>query len=296
MKLPAKVTRTAAMAVLKAKKNSPHIFFGIGIVGVVGATVMACKATLRVEDLMDDIQDDIQKVKDDKEAVEDPTVEDEKHYRREMAKAVGGGAVKLVRLYGPAGIVGIASVGCLTGSHIQLTRRNAALTAVVGTLSRSLEEYRARVREKVGQEEESDLWNGRSDVEGVDENGKKVMQKMQTGHGCGPYAKLFDETNRNWQPNAEMNMAFLLAVQKHCNQRLDAHGYLLLNDAYEALGIERTKAGAIMGWIRDPENIYDRVNFGIFETRNAMFVNGLEYSIWLDFNCDAQTVYQAIDD
>lgn len=296
MKLPVKVTRAATMAVLKTKKNSPHIFFGIGLVGAVGATVMACKATLRVEDVMDDIHDDIEKVKEAKANIADPTPQEEKEYRREMGTAVGKGAIKLIRLYGPAGVVGGVSIACLTGAHVQLVHRNAALGVLVGTLSKSLEEYRGRVRDKVGDEEESDLWNGRSDVKVKDEDGKPVMQKMQTGTGCGPYAKLFDESNRNWVPNAEMNMAFLLAVEKHCNQKLDANGVLLLNDAYEALGIEKTTAGAIMGWLRDPEDPYTRIKFGIFETRNALFVNGLEYSIWLDFNVDAHTVYQAIGD
>ena len=49
---------------LKAKKYSPEILIGVGIVGTVVSGVMACKATLKVNDILDDSKDKIDKIKD----------------------------------------------------------------------------------------------------------------------------------------------------------------------------------------------------------------------------------------
>ena len=57
------------------------------------------------------------------------------------------------------------------------------------------------------------------------------------------------------------------------------------------LGIPKTQAGQIVGWIYDEkEPMGDNfVDFGIYDINkpsNRDFVNGHERSIWLDFNVD----------
>ena len=57
------------------------------------------------------------------------------------------------------------------------------------------------------------------------------------------------------------------------------------------LGIHRTKAGNVVGWIYDEKNpVGDNyVDFGIYDIhkeQNRDFVNGIERSILLDFNVD----------
>ena len=48
------ITRTLNKAAFKFKKHSPEILVVAGVVGVVGSTVMACKATTKVNDILDD--------------------------------------------------------------------------------------------------------------------------------------------------------------------------------------------------------------------------------------------------
>ncbi len=48
---------------LKVKKYSPEILIGVGIVGTVASGVMACKATLKINDILDDSRDKVEKNK-----------------------------------------------------------------------------------------------------------------------------------------------------------------------------------------------------------------------------------------
>jgi hypothetical protein len=63
------------------------------------------------------------------------------------------------------------------------------------------------------------------------------------------------------------------------------------------LGIPRTKAGAVVGWVLTENGESDNfINFGIFEgktQRSRDFVNGFEGSILLDFNVDG-VIYDKI--
>ena len=41
---------------LKVKKYSPEILIGVGIVGTVASGIMACKATLKVNDILEEMK------------------------------------------------------------------------------------------------------------------------------------------------------------------------------------------------------------------------------------------------
>jgi hypothetical protein len=84
---------------------------------------------------------------------------------------------------------------------------------------------------------------------------------------------------------------FLRAQQQYANDKLRANGHLFLNEVYDMLGIPRTKAGQVVGWVYDAENpIGDNyVDFGIYDIHRETvrnFVNGYERTILLDFNVD----------
>ena len=103
-----------------------------------------------------------------------------------------------------------------------------------------------------------------------------------------PYAAWFNETCVAWTNDATSNKFFLMHQQHYANEKLKARGYLFLNEVYEMLGIPRTKAGQVVGWIYDKDNpVGDNfVDFGLLDTRNTDFINGYEASVLLDFNPD----------
>ena len=206
--------------------------------------------------------------------------------------------MKIVKLYIPAVIVGGLSIAALTKSHNILTRRNVALTAAYSALEKGFDEYRARVVEKYGEDEDRNLRYGTEQVEIVDEKGKK---KLVTRVGPGEpsvYARFFDNGSTSWNKEPEYNLIFLKCQQNYANDLLHSRGHVFLNEVYDMCGIPRSKAGAVVGWLLSKNGETDNwINFGVFDGRTEIardFVNGREGAILLDFNVDG-VIYDKID-
>jgi hypothetical protein len=137
--IPQGFTRTLGRNMLLAKKNAPTGFFVLGVAGAVVSTVLACRATLKLEDHLDDFKSDLDTVPQLYGATESRN--------KQLAKVYTVHTVRIAKLYAPSALVGVAAIGALTGSHVTLQRRNAALTAAYSLLNASYENYRDRVRE-----------------------------------------------------------------------------------------------------------------------------------------------------
>lgn len=269
------------MQVLKAKHKSPHIFFAAGVAGVVGATFLACKATLKLEETVDEITDEIREVKTKSHIAK---ASESDHYK-DLVYVYGKSAIRMGRLYGPAVGIGAISIASLTGAHVQLARRNAALTAAFAGLTKTYNEYRARVIEEIGEERERDIYMDMQNEEFEDEKGKKKVERVVGPNGFSPYARMFDEGNLNFLKNAEMNRIFLTVNQNYMNDKLHARGYVFLNEVYDQLGIEHSKAGQVVGWMLDADGD-GFIDFGLHEATAAGFTSGYEPRVILDFNVD----------
>lgn len=295
-----KLMKTYKKVELKAIKHSPEILAGVGVVGVVGSLVMACKATTKLSDILEESKEQLDKIK---EVAADPTYEEK--YSQDDAKKdttityVQTG-VKVVKLYAPSVILCAGSLGCLLASNNILKKRNAALSAAYMTIDKSFKEYRKRVADRFGEEVEKEIrYNIKAEevVTGVDENGNAVTETVKCIDGTddpnsySDYARFFDESCAAWQNDAEYNLTFLKAQQQYANDLLKARGRLFLNEVYRMLGIDETKAGQVVGWVYNPDNPTgdNFVDFGIYNMqreRVRAFVNGYEPNILLDFNVD----------
>lgn len=295
----AKMTRTFNRTGLQLKKHSPEILLAAGVVGVVASGVMACKATLKVQEIVDDAKgkiDTIHEVSNDPSMAEKYTEEDSK---KDLAIVYTQTAVKMIKLYGPSVALGVASLGCMIGSNRILNKRNVALAAAYTAVDKSFKEYRGRVIERFGKQMDKELrYNIKAqEIEevSVDEKGKEVTKKstveVMDPNAYSPYSIVFDDGNTGWDPDPELTKYFLIQQQNWANDRLKAKGHLFLNEVYDMLGAKRTKAGAQVGWVYDEKNAVgdNYVDFGIFDIRSPKardFVNGLEKVIVLDFNVD----------
>lgn len=281
--IPNGVTQRVARTALQTRAKSPQVFFAVGIVGVITGTVMACKATLKLEETLEVTKKEIENVKATHSINEElQTEESDGEYEKSLIKVYGVAAYRLTKLYGPAILVTGASVGLLTGSHVSMNRRNAALTAAYAAVSKSYDEYRDRVRDELGDDKELDLYHAAYELEAPD---GKTKELMANSDNWSPHAQWFDEANRNWQNNPELNAYFIKCVQEYMNNRLQARGHVFLNEALDDLGLERTRAGQAVGWLLNDEGT-NHIDFGMYEAINDDFNRGWEKNLILDFNVD----------
>lgn len=306
-KLAMTVSRSFHKVGFGLKKHSPEILVAVGVVGTVASAVMACRATLKVHEIMGDAQENLDLIHDtasDEHVGEEYSAEDAK---KDTAIVYAQTGLRLAKLYAPSVALGVFSIGCMVASNNILRKRNVALAAAYTAIDKSFKEYRSRVIERFGKEIDHELkYNIKAKkIEEVvkDEDGKEKKVKKTLNvvnpEGYSDYARFFDEGCDGWDENPQYSLMTLNAQQAYCNNLLQARGYLFLNEVYELLGIPKTEAGQVVGWRYDPhdETIDSYVSFGIYDAHrqaNRDFVNGYEPVIILDFNVDGVIIDKKI--
>ena len=296
--VPDKLSSTLARQVLITQKNSPALLFGAGVVGVVATVVLASRGTLKLDAVLLKTQNKLDEAKEAK-ALHDPEYS-ESDYKQDVAIVYLRSVGSIAKLYGPAILVGVVSIGALAGSHHILTKRNAGLVAAYSAIQKGFEEYRQRVVDELGPEKDREFRYGTETVEVIEDTkkGPKTVEKKRVGkHAASIYARFFDDKSSSWDPKPEYNLIFLRAQQNWANDRLKARGHVTLNDVYDSLGIQRSTEGFVVGWLRNSARGDNVIDFGIFDDRNMDrfydFVTGNEGAILLDFNVDG-TIYDKI--
>ena len=305
--IPDKMSRTINKFGLQIKKHSPEILLVAGVVGVVTSAVMACKATTKVNEVLANAKEQTDKVHevlaDENVPAEQYSEEDSK---KDLAIIYAQTGLNLVKLYGPAVILGGLSIASILASNNILRKRNIALAAAYTAVDTSFKEYRQRVVERFGENLDRELrYNIKAeevDTIVTDENGNETVVKevVNVAHDKSDYAKCFDEYNPNWTKDANLNFCFVKQVQNYMNEKLQREGYVFLNDVYAALGFLKTPAGQLVGWVYDEKNPKHNgdnyIDFGLYNINDEgarRFVNGYERSCWLDFNVDG-VIYNLI--
>lgn len=305
-KLPEGIAHKFGRQILHVQKASPQIMFATGVVGVIGAGVLACRSTLQLSHVINEAEVLEKRILSFEPGQTYATDNGEIEYTEKMQKKdLAVAKVKLVmnigKLYAPAFAIAAVSICLLTGSHVILNKRNASLTAAYAAVEQAYNKYRERVREQLGDEQDEKFRHGVSIVEETvvkkDGTSKTVKHERVSDETPSEYARFFDQLCDNWKTNPEYNKIFLQAQQNYFNHLLTARGHVFLNEVYDALGFERTGAGAVVGWVFDSEGD-DYVDFGIFNDKTGTgavrdFVNGREGSILLDFNVDG-VIYDKI--
>lgn len=292
--IPNSVSRKVGEAVLKGQKNSPTILFVAGVVGVGATVVTACRATLRLEEVLEETQrdlDDVTKLQNGEhpEFVNGrPDTYTDADVKHDTTLIYTKGVVKIVKLYAPSVALGVISIACLTQSHRILTRRNAALTAAYTVIERSFNDYRNRVREELGEQKDEEFYYGVSTDKVVErtESGQKT-KTSKSAAGPSRYGRIFDETNKCWQPTPSWNRSFLEAQQENATLRLRERGWLTLNDVLKSLGFEETREGMVVGWVYSNPDGDGYVDFGMGDWPTPEdWTFGREQAVVLDFNVD----------
>ena len=288
------VNGVASKAVMKLKKHSPEILVVAGIAGTVVSAVLACKATTKVAEILDETKGTLDTIHEGMETGaingREYTTEDGK---KDTVVVYAQTGVKLAKLYGPAIILGTLSITSILASNNILRKRNVALGAAYAAIDKSFKEYRGRVIERFGEQVDTELKYGIKakkfeEIEVDPETGKEKKIK-KTVMVADPnlqsdYAVYFDSKSRNYETNPDYNRMFLKAQQAFANDKLQTRGHLFLNEVLDDLDLPRTPAGQIVGWTKDGPDGY--VNFRIIEVERETEDGHHEPALLLDFNVE----------
>lgn len=276
----------------------------VAIGGAVYGTVKTVKDVAEFKEAREELEDFAYETNEN--ITEEEIAQIDKDYKKTKRQLYFKLAGRLANNYGltfAAALIMLLSA--VKNSKIQAQKDETIkdITAAYIALSQSFKAYRKRVTDKYGREEDLEMLYGthKEKVTETDEDGKKTKKEVNVINDiqCDEYTRFFDASCRGWEPSAEMNMLYLLNMQKQANRMLKSKGSLFLNEVYDLLGIERTKTGAIVGWIYDKNNPVgdNEVDFGIFDVKfhddkigdglaQRRFVNGLEDVVLLNFNVD----------
>lgn len=279
------------LAAAKVAKFSPQILTAVGVVGSVTSTVLIAKATLKVEPIMTEheaTQAIINVMTADGTYDNSETLSRSQDVRRMYTKT----CLDLVKIYGPGVSIGLASLLSIVAAQGINQKRQVSLVAALKTAESTLQSYRARVIETIGADKEADIHYGLTTETVEDENGKKTKIKVFQAGALSDYQVMFDETNNNWQRgNRELNVLWLKNMQNWANDRLNARGFVYLNEVYSWLGLPQVPAGQVVGWMhKDFDNGDGYVDFGVDNAVNMPTVRFGERpaGILLDFNVDGE--------
>lgn len=290
-----KLSGTVSKVGFQIKKYSPEILVVAGVTGAVVSAVMACKATLKVNEILDEAKDNIDtihEVADNPEMAEKYSPEDTK---KDLVVVYAQTGMKLAKLYAPSVALGALSITSIFASNNILRKRNIALAAAYTAVEKGFKEYRSRVVERFGEDLDRELlYNIKAkEIEEtvVNEKGEEEIVKKSVEvaeiEGCSPFARYFTASSKCYEGAREYNLLFLRAQQQYANDLLVSRGNIFLNEVFDMLDLPRCEAGQIVGWKYDPKNpVGDNfVDFGIQETYRET-ENGVEPVILLDFNVD----------
>ena len=306
------VKNIASKAIFKVKKASPEILIGAGIVSIVAGTVLACKATLKADQVIDDHANKMYAIERAKEDYKDSY--SNKDELQDKVTTYTQTAVGFAKLYWPAAVLMTGGVVCLLSAHGIMKQRNAALAAAYAVVDKAFKSYRGRVVDELGKDKDYhfmyDTEYQTVTEEVIEEDGKKKkvkkeIQVAKADHGePSMYARYYEKQelrddgtytgSSQWCQTPTYNASHLALKYKVLNDQLRARGYLFLNDVYEELGFPRTQAGQVVGWVWDG-NGDNRVSLGDYVDKlvdpnvpaaEKNYMHDHDQSILLDFNVD----------
>ena len=300
------VAKNSIRIMWKHKETGLMIF---GVAAGVGATVAACAGTIKAVEVIEEhneIKDMI------KEAKEYPEKYSEQDAKQDTIKNYINTGKKLALAYAPAAALGITSIFCIVAEHKMLQNKVthleetvASLSAAYAAIDTAFKNYRKRVVDKYGEEEDRYFMYGEheetveTEVVGKDGKTKKKKEKKIVTDDISDvgYARFITYGNKllvykdpqQHEVDWDRTIHQIKCQQALANQILEKQGYLFLNELYELFDIAKCEAGQVVGNIYDPENpkIDSYIDVRIYRPTNYQTINGGDSDgIWIDPNVD----------
>lgn len=205
------------------RRSSPTILTCLSIVGVVGTTIMAVRATPKALRLIKAKKNEL---------------ETDKLTPVELVQTTW-------QCYIPSALVGVGTITCIIGIGVMDRRNQAALTSAYAMLNESYKQYRQAAKRVYGEDADEKIH-------------AEMAKDAMVADGCWGYQVY----NMDMDPESEQllfydlaskkyfntTMAAVLNAQYHVNRNLSLRGDCSLNEYLSFLGVDGVDKGEEIGW------------------------------------------------
>lgn len=334
--------------------HKAQIAIGAGIIGNGVAVALACKQTLTAKDIVNDHNERREEITEAKiicnreikiyetaknedsnaETLQEPCSTEKYEaykkyldagYKKDLAITYGKTGLKFAKHYVvPAAIFVASNVLIAVGAGI-MTRNIAGLTSALATTTTAFSNYRERVKQAIGEEAENRIFTNEQvitkTVTEVDDEGNETEKEQQVVTVNGDNSQYAVKLTRACYPYCNdilKTLSNIKEIEADLNRQLIGKGIVTLNEVFEKLGLRKTAAGQLVGWVysQNPEEQEKHgdgyISFGVFDHvdengnvssapmglndqweeilkshEGSMRYNDTdEYDIWLFFNVD----------
>lgn len=210
---------------LFARKHSPEILTGLGVIGLIATTVTAVRETPKALELIEENKDENGHIS-----------------KKDVVKVSW-------KQYVPSVLIGTVSIACIVGSNKISIHRSALLAAACSISEEKLKEYKNKVVDVLGEKKEKEEVYESIIQDKIDESQapncepKKSDDILFYDVWSGRY--FYSDRNRVDRAINELNSLFLQSDQVY------------LNDFYDNIDLDRNQFGYIYGWERDTTKLIE---------------------------------------
>lgn len=240
------------------KKHKSDIMLGAGILSSVTGTVLACRSTLKVDDILDLAsckKDEIEEV-----ALTCPDEYTEKDKKDDLLKLKVKTAGSIVKNYLPAALFTFVGYGLIIKSHCVIEAEKRELAQEIATITASYLAYRNNVKEQLGEDADRAFLTGRKVKIETDENGEIIKKEITNDISSQRFMYVIDESSRIYDRNLSILLGEFNFAEREANDKLNNLGVMTVADVKRIFGIYTTPTSEELryGWrknagTRDPK-------------------------------------------
>lgn len=290
------IGRAVGAVKLAAKAHAPTLLVTGGVVSMAAGTVVACKKTLYIEEILEPHTAVLENIEKGEALNLDGYGSDKA--RSDRFRVYSRAAFDCTKHYAVPGTLFIGGAVMVFSGHRIMLKRNATLAVAFTTLFNSFRDYRGRVVQKMGHDADQAFMHGAVVKEVIDpETGEvaTIATRDWDESSTDPYNRVFEQgATSAWVPDLGINKMFIANQQRFAQDLLSNRGYLYLSEVYEALGFPESDISRVVGWkvTRLPDGSKDipMVDFGLDKPMPDDWKYDRERAVYLDFNCQGLIV------
>lgn len=233
-----------------AKKYSPEILLGLGIVGTGAAVYKTYKAAPVVNNILTNYNDEKENYETAQQDLVDGKIsaetfaEVEVPNKKLMIKEIASEVALPV-------ILAAGSIFCFIKGYSIQRNRILGLSGALATTMRDYKDFKDKVKVEIGDKKFKELTQPVKDKEIVttDDKGKekKVVEKVAVNKSLMD-GFWFSESEEYASDNHEYNLQFVDSIISQLELVAFNKNGLIMNEALESFAMPKTRQGALLGW------------------------------------------------